>query len=220
MLLAVDTATSLAGLALYDCERGEVVAELVWRAGRSHSTQLLSQLDRLLNLAGVAREQLTAFAATIGPGSYTGLRVGLAAVQGLAFALGRPAIGVNALDVLAEAQPACTPLPIRPVLEAGRGRVATALYRQRDHRWARDEAVRGASLDELLDLVCEPVLVCGDLSAEARRRLTAERPQAILATPAQSLRRPSLAAELAWRALLAGDRGDPRILEPVYLSRA
>ncbi|MCC7105561.1 MAG: tRNA (adenosine(37)-N6)-threonylcarbamoyltransferase complex dimerization subunit type 1 TsaB [Chloroflexi bacterium] len=217
MLLAIDTATSTAGLALY---AGEPVAEQLWKAGRSHSTQLLGQIDHLLKLVGVEREQLTALAVATGPGSYTGLRVGIAVVQGLAFALGLPAYGVNTLDVLAAAHDAGVPLPIRPVLEAGRSRLATALYRRESGSLARVEEVRGVSIAELIDLVDQPVLVCGDLTREARLLLAERKPRAIVASPAGSLRRPAILAELAWCRYADGEAGDAGRVEPVYLTRA
>jgi tRNA threonylcarbamoyladenosine biosynthesis protein TsaB len=98
MLLAIDTSTQLAGLALYD---GAVQAELVWVAGRRHSAQVMPQLERLLRLLDMEVTALTAVAAARGPGSFTGVRVGLAAAQGLAVALDLPVYGVCSLDVLA-----------------------------------------------------------------------------------------------------------------------
>src|SRR5215213_9785687 len=91
VLVAIDTSTQLAGLALFD---GTVQAELTWQAGRRHSSELLPQLERLLGLVPLDVSQIRAVAVARGPGSYTGVRVGLAVAQGLAVALGVPAYGV------------------------------------------------------------------------------------------------------------------------------
>jgi tRNA threonylcarbamoyladenosine biosynthesis protein TsaB len=216
MLLAIDTSTQLAGLALYD---GSVRAEMAWQAGRKHSVQLLPEIDRLLALIGVERDQLTAIAAARGPGSFTGVRVGLAAAQGLALALGLPAYGVCSLDVLAAGQEASA-LPVRPLLDAGRNRFATALYQRRDEHLERSGDIVGIELAQLEALVGEPCLLCGDLDAEARERIRAILGERVaFASPAGSLRRPGILAQLGWEQHQAGGDGSRASLEPLYLSR-
>ena len=98
MLLAVDTSTTQAGIALYD---GRVLAEVSWLAGRDHGRQLLPVIRDMLIRLGRTPTDLTAVAAARGPGSFTGLRVGLSVGRGLAFALGLPLYGIGSLDVLA-----------------------------------------------------------------------------------------------------------------------
>src|SRR5438309_311964 len=83
MLLALDTSTALASVALYD---GTVRAEATWRAGREHSTQVLPTAVRLLEQQGLGPPDLSGVAVAIGPGSYTGVRVGIALAKGLAVA--------------------------------------------------------------------------------------------------------------------------------------
>jgi tRNA threonylcarbamoyladenosine biosynthesis protein TsaB len=146
------------------------------------------------------------------------VRVGLAAAQGLAVALGLPAYGVCTLDVLAAGQEA-TSLPIRPLLDAGRKRFATALYSRVVGRLTRQTELVGVTLDDLPALVREPTLLCGDLDDAARERLRAMLgPDAQVASPAASLRRPALLAQLAWDRFLAKEPGDPAALEPIYLA--
>lgn len=216
MLLALDTSTSLAGLALFD---GGVRAELTWQAGRQHSVQLLPRLEALLALAGVTRGDLTALAVARGPGSFTGVRVGLAVAQGLALGLDLPVFGVCTLDVLA-AGLECSDLPVRPLLDAGRGRYATALYDLLDGRAVRRSELSGVTLDELALVVKERSVLCGELSAADRERVRAMLGDvATLASPAASLRRPGVLAQLGWQLWRAGVAGDPAALEPLYLSR-
>ena len=215
MLLAIDTSTELAGLALYD---GAVRAELTWLAGRRHSSQLLPEIERLLALVGAAARELTAIAAARGPGSFTGVRVGLATAQGLALALDLPAYGVCTLDVLAAGQEAAA-LPIRPLLDAGRRRFATALYEQRGGRVERRGEIVGIALEQLSENVAEPCLVCGDLNSEAREQIRAMLGGTVqLASPALSLRRAGVLAQLAWERFRDGEAPDPSGLEPLYLS--
>lgn len=107
-LLAIDTTTWWGGLALVEGEEGtppstRLVAEIGFRVERSHTGQLLRSAEWLLDGAGWSRSGLDGFVATRGPGSFTGIRVGLGTVRGLALAADRPCLGVGALDALAEA---------------------------------------------------------------------------------------------------------------------
>jgi tRNA threonylcarbamoyladenosine biosynthesis protein TsaB len=99
LIAALDTTTSRGSVALW--REGDVVAELRLRSEASHSTQLLPGLESLLRALGAGPDAVDGYAVTTGPGSFTGLRVGLATVQGLALARSRPCVGLSALDVLA-----------------------------------------------------------------------------------------------------------------------
>ena len=221
LLLALDTSTSQAGIALYD---GAVQAELVWTAGRNHARQLMPAVRQLLEQLGIGPGDLAAVGAARGPGSFTGLRVGLAVGRGLAFALGLPLYGVGSLQVQA-AGLAASPGPVRAVLDAGRGRFATALFRRAGEEWARDGEVVGVDLDGLLRLVeahglaLERCAVTGDLTDEARRRLGELGDRAWVAPPSISVRRPAVLAELTWRAWQRGEPPGREDGEPIYLTR-
>jgi tRNA threonylcarbamoyladenosine biosynthesis protein TsaB len=97
IILAIDTSSSEARLAVSDSE--SVIAALTVKSDRPHSQTLFSQISALLQLADVKVEEIGAFAVGAGPGSFTGLRVGLAAVKGLADSLNRPCLGVDSLDL-------------------------------------------------------------------------------------------------------------------------
>ena len=127
MLLAFDTSTHLAGLAL--CENGELRAEYTWDVGASHSVELLRRLEWLLHERGLSMTQITAVAAAIGPGSFTGVRVAVTVAKTLAFSLKVPLVGMSTLDVLAYSHAAAA-LPVCALMEAGRGEFYTAFYRQ------------------------------------------------------------------------------------------
>ena len=97
IILAIDTSSSEARLAVSISE--SIIAALIVKSDRPHSQTLLSQISTLLQIAGVSVEDVGAFAACAGPGSFTGLRVGLAAAKGLADSLNRPCLGVDSLDL-------------------------------------------------------------------------------------------------------------------------
>ena len=226
LLLALDTSTSQAGVALYD---GQVRAEMLWWAGRSHARQLMPAVQRALEQIGKGPAELAAVAAARGPGSFTGLRVGLAVARGLACALELPLYGIGSLDVTA-AGLAASPWPVRAVLDAGRGRFATALFRRAGGGWTRLDTIVGVDLDGLVRLAeadSSPAggapgrcAVTGDLTDEARARLAQLGERVWIAPPAASVRRPAVLAELAWRAWRSGEHPPPQGGEPIYLTRA
>ena len=127
MLLALDTSTHLAGLAL--CENGELRAEYTWDVGANHSVELLRRLEWLLQERGLSMTQISAIAAAIGPGSFTGVRVAVTVAKTLAFSLKAPLVGISTLDVIAYSQAAAA-LPVCALMEAGRGEFYAAFYRQ------------------------------------------------------------------------------------------
>ena len=124
--LAIDTSTKTASIALlYD---DEIRYEVTVNAGLNHSVVLLPAIDHMLHLAGLLQEEIDLFACTIGPGSFTGLRIAAGTVKGFAMALGKPIAGVSSLDALS-LNAASSPYLICPMLDARKGQVYTALYK-------------------------------------------------------------------------------------------
>jgi tRNA threonylcarbamoyladenosine biosynthesis protein TsaB len=130
-VLAIDTSTWRGALALVEQsthgDEPDVVAELGIRVDDSHAVHLTRWLDSLLGLAGWSKSDLDAYIAIRGPGSFTGIRVGLGTVRGLAVATGKPCFGVNRLEAMAEAHGAADAERIA-LLSAGRGEYYGARY--------------------------------------------------------------------------------------------
>lgn len=181
----------------------------------------MAAIDGVLRAARWDLADVEAFAVALGPGSFTGLRIGLSTVKGLAFATGKPAVGVPTLDALAWALPFCA-YPVCPVLDAKKNEVYAALYRTRDGRLEildAPRAVAPATLAEELRASTEgPVVFVGDAVAPFAGILTE-----ILGTRARlapaNLRLPSAVTvgELGGSALGRGETGDPAQLVPLYL---
>jgi len=217
MLLAIDTATTITGLAL--CDGGELLAECAWASGRHHSAQLLPQLDLLLRHVGAGRAALRAVAVALGPGSWSGLRVGLSVAKGLALAGDLPIFGVSTLEALAYQQQR-SGLPIYPLIRLGRDRFASAEFAFGDGVERRSPD-RNLGLDELCAEVRDRALFCGDLDDHVREQIYAALGErALFPSPAATLRRPGFLAELAWLRLQSGESDDIVALEPVYLGEA
>jgi tRNA threonylcarbamoyladenosine biosynthesis protein TsaB len=217
MLLAIDTSTRLSGLALYD-EPG-LRGESVWHSGRNHSAQVLPEIDTLLRHLGRQPGDLQAVAVALGPGSWSGLRVGLSLAKGIAIAGGLPLLGVGTLDAMAYQFRHMAP-QIYPLIQLGRGRFATAGFSSGDGLIRQGE-YQNLSLGEICAAVNGRTLFCGEIEGEvgAEIRQHCGR-RAILPSPAANLRRPGYLAELAWERFSAGESDDLARLEPIYLGEA
>ncbi len=213
-LLAIDTSTGVAGVALYG--PAGVLAEASWAAGRAQTASVLREIDRLCALSDLRPGDLGAVAVATGPGSFNGMRVGISTAKGLALALALPLLGVPTLDATAypHGDAGC---PVRAVLQAGRGRYVSALYRWREGGLCRVGDYANTTLDELAALIMEPTLVCGELPHEQLTGWHDAAPLARLVPPTLNTRRASCLAELAWQRRQRGEGDDPATLEPVYL---
>lgn len=213
MLIAIDTATRVASLALHD--GFQLRHEVSWEAGRQQTVQLTQRLASSLENLKVGVERLKGVAVSLGPGSYTGLRVGLAVAKGLALSRSLPLVGVPTLDILATGQ-GRDRRPLVTVIQAGRGRIAVATYRW--HRgWRQREEPRLTTWEELGEQIERPTLFCGEVDRSGAKILEQLGDQAILLPPAWRLRRAGFLADIAWARIRQGKIDDAAALAPIYL---
>ena len=214
MEISIDTSTSWGGAAL--SQEGNLLAELTWKPGQNHTTELFPNIERMLQTAKWDIGSVTAVFVATGPGSFNGLRAGISAAKGLAFSLNIPLVGISTLE--AEALPfAFTGLPLCPIHDAGRGEIATALYRQAD-RWNQLKEAHLTTLESLCAEVNETTVFCGELTQAAIDRIrSALGEKAVIPGWEQRLRRPGYISYLGWKRLQAGRRDDPATLQPIYL---
>ncbi|MBL8091387.1 MAG: tRNA (adenosine(37)-N6)-threonylcarbamoyltransferase complex dimerization subunit type 1 TsaB [Anaerolineales bacterium] len=213
MLLAVDTSTTQVGLALYN--ENEVIAEMTWTSKQHHTSQLASALSDLMKRCNVTMDKVEVLGVAIGPGSFTSLRVGLSLVKGIAFARNIPVVGIPTLDVIASAQP-LDKKPLISVLQAGRTRLAFGLYQSDKKQWQAQGKIRSGSVDELLSQIEESTIIAGELTSEQRKKISKHK-KALLASPANCVKRPAVLAELAWARFQKNDVDDVATLAPIYL---
>lgn len=207
-ILAMDTATDQAGVAV----AGDgYVSERSWPAGRQQTVALLPVVVDMLSDAGKTLADLAAVAVTIGPGSFTGLRVGLSIAKGIAIAHNCALIGIPTLDVVAspllEAGDRCV-----VAAPAGRGRVIWAAY----HGSETATPTNATFADFVASLSgYSGWLVAGEFS-EVQRTSIGESGVRLASRPLGQ-RRASVLAEIASRRWMAGESDDPVLLEPAYL---
>ena len=220
MILAIDTATRVISLALHRGDR--LVAEHTWRTENVHTVELAPQVAVLLAQAGVNPPELDALAVCLGPGSYTGVRIGLAYAKGLALALGRPLVGLTAFEISLFGVPHGARSAV-VLVPAGRGRYIVARHAAAGPGWQSLGAPRildAAGLYQELALD-PPAAVVGEWEGLDEDALSALRERMRIATPAEAVRRAGVLAELAWRRLQPGAGLDlPAVAElaPLYVS--
>jgi tRNA threonylcarbamoyladenosine biosynthesis protein TsaB len=218
----VETSTLTGAAALL--EDDTVVGECRLSVAVTHSERLLPTVDHLLRSAGRTLADVDAFAVALGPGSFTGLRIGVSTMKSLAFATGKPLVGVPTLDALAWTLPFARH-PVCPILDAKKGEVYAALYRTDGGRLERlweDRAIAPERLAATLaGEVPGPVVFLGDgvaPFAPLLRRLLGD--DAWLVPPANRLPSAATVADLGQAALARGESADPAGLVPRYLRRS
>jgi tRNA threonylcarbamoyladenosine biosynthesis protein TsaB len=217
MELAIDTSTETAGIAL--SSQGEVIVELTWHAGQNHTAEVLPRIVWLLDQAKLNINDIKGVIVAKGPGSFNGLRIGMSLAKGLALALNIPLVGISTLEV--DAYPyAFTLLPVCPIQSAGRGEIATALFRIKQGKWCRLVEEHIATLDSLLTETKGQTIFCGKIPQEVKSQLGKRLGRrALIIEGAAGFRRAGYLAELGWRRLKGGDFNHSLTLEPLYLRR-
>ena len=135
ILLAIDTVASLCAACVWDANAGRELGRATRDPGKGHAEHLMAVIGEALAAAGTNYDDLGAVAVAVGPGSFTGIRVGVAAARGLALALGIPSTGVTTLDALAEeAREAYPGRPILAAIDARRDELYVASYADTGNR--------------------------------------------------------------------------------------
>ncbi len=215
LVLGIDTSTMQGGVALVG-EDG-LCSEYTLNVEATHSERLLPAIVRMLQDAGVTLQALSGIAVSIGPGSFTGLRIGLSTVKGLAYATGLPVVGVPTLEALASAIPFAR-AQVCPVLDARKQEVYAALFRYEGGALVRILEDSALAPEALCAKIRRPTIFLGDglaVYGDLFRRLLADR--MLVPPPSSRGTRPACVAELGRQRLLRGERDPVDALVPRYL---
>jgi len=215
-ILAIETATLTGSVALV--EDDQLLGEITLELPRKHSERMVPSIEFLLEQHKLKPQELDGLAVDIGPGSFTGLRVGLATMKGLAFSLKKPLVGVDSLEILVQNFSSASGLLV-PVLDARKGQIFAALFRGqgqgRPERIGEDWVL---DPEELAKKISEPVLLFGEGARVYQKVLAASLGErAGFAPTGQDQPRAYHLARLARPLLLAGEGRDPDRWLPNYL---
>jgi tRNA threonylcarbamoyladenosine biosynthesis protein TsaB len=214
-ILALDTSTATASLAV--CDDGAVLAEAGLEIGRRRGERLAQAIAFLLETVGLKPADLQAYTVGLGPGSFSGLRGGLALMKGLALAHPRPLVGVSSLEALAASAVGFRGL-VLPVLDAHQGEVYAAVFEVGDaglpERRTPDLAL---SPQRLRELAAGPVLILGEGLKKHGPAIAAALPAAWLAPPLCWPPRAAWVAALAAPRLARGEEDPLDPLVPLYV---
>ena len=217
LILAFETSAKAASVALL--EDGKLLGESYQNTGLTHSQTLMVMAENLLSQCGKTVEDITAAAVAAGPGSFTGVRIGVAAAKGFAWGREIPCYGVSTLEAMALSLGAYQGY-VCPCMDARRSQVYNALFyvnQGKPERRTEDRAISLAELGEELKNSKEPIFLVGDGSILCYNTLLESVPGLVLPEEHRMHQRASGVALAAARQIAAGAPGDANALTPNYL---
>ena len=208
MILAIDTATRWLGVALHDGTA--VVVESGWRCLNNHTTELADTIQMNMARAKVEATDLSGIAFTIGPGSYTGLRVGMAMAKGMALVHNIPLLAVSTLDVVAFQVPQFNGR-LMSIAEAGRTRVCVAEYQwDASGGWQLSVSPDIKTWQTILEETEGPTLFAGEINEKTAVKIKESNPHFKVSSGGRAVRRAGNLAEMGWAKLRQGEVAELR----------
>lgn len=228
LILASDTSGPSVSVALW--QDGRLLGEITQNVGLTHSVTYLPLIENLMIGCSRHMADIDLFAVTVGPGSFTGIRIGISAVKAMAYAAKKPAYGVSTLEAMAWPYRSCPGLLVCPMLDARNGRVFAGAWRDGDCVIAEEnqlmtdflaKAVAAAGLDRDQDPGCSArtaILMLGCTVPEPVRQVLPSLPLHTIAPLSSWLPSAAVVAEMAACAVDQGAPMDPQLLQAHYLS--
>lgn len=217
-ILGIETSTMTGSVAIITEDR--LVAEYTLNTKTTHTERLMSAIDHIVTTASLRIQDIDGIAVGLGPGSFTGLRIGVTTAKSLAYSIQKPIVAIPSLDALAS-QYLFTDLLICPILDARKHEVYTALYRNTGASVARISAYSVIAPEHILREIAEPVLFLGDGVFPYRQDIEITLGQyAHFADAVHLLPRGSLIAKLGCERLMAGEHDDCFALTPLYIRKS
>ena len=217
LILAFETSAKAASVALLDDKK--LLGESYQNTGLTHSQTLMVMAEDLLKQCGKTVSDVTAVAVAEGPGSFTGVRIGVAAAKGFAWGRDLPCYGVSTLEAMAESLGVWQGY-VCPCMDARRSQVYNALFyvnQGKIRRIAEDRAIALADLGEELKKLEDPIFLVGDGAVLCYNTLSKDVPGLVLPPEHRQHQRAVGVALLAAKKIAAGEPGDGNALNPNYL---
>ncbi len=218
-VLAIETATIAGSIAIVDDSKG-LIGEVRVDVNVVHAERLMPSIEWLLKSSQVLIGEIDAFAVSIGPGSFTGLRIGLSTAKGFSFAAKKPLVPVQTLDAFARTLPFCS-LMVCPMLDARKNEVYAALYRWEDDHFLKIMPETAISPEELMKRIKEPVVLMGEGTKKYRDLIaSALGDNACYAPPSRMTPSAATVGELAIELIRDGIETDAAALAPFYIRKS
>jgi tRNA threonylcarbamoyladenosine biosynthesis protein TsaB len=197
-----------------------LLAELTIADGRTHSRHLMHIIDTVVEMAELKIEQMDGFAATIGPGSFTGLRIGISAVKGLAYALNKPMVGISSLEALAW-QCSQTPFLVCAIIDARKKEVYSCRYRFNKRTLIKEGREQVASARHTVQGIKEPCVFVGNGAVLYQQMIKAELGElAYFADDNRHIIRATTIAGLSLAKIEQTSAADLKFLVPHYIRKS
>ncbi len=222
-ILALETSTMLGGVAVLDDASG-LIAEVRLNVKVTHSERLMLEIEHIMKQSGLELSGIDAFAVSIGPGSFTGLRIGLSTAKGFSYATGKSLVAVPTLEALAWSIPFCR-YPVCTLFDARKKEVYAALFQWGNNGFARliDETSVNITrlLEAIKDRVGEKVLFAGEGAVLYKDDIVdAMGEDALFSPPEKTVPSPATVASIGMQKALRGEFSDPVGLVPLYIRRS
>lgn len=211
MLLAIDTSTRMMSIAI--ATDTQILAEYSWYSDFQHTVQLAPSIVRLFADSGAQMHQLRAVAVAAGPGSFTGVRIGMALAKGIAMAHDLLLYAIPTLDIVAAGSPVVQHKTLVAVIPAGRGRALVRLYRAEMQQWRPVGDTALYDWMQLPALLSADSLLAGEISDKGLEVIAAMDSEVEVLSVAWRVRRASMMTQL----LAAYPAQPPAAVHPIYL---
>ena len=217
-ILAVDTGTKRCSVAIV--EKSSLLAEITMVKDQTHSKHLMKMIHRVVGMSGIELSELDGFAVNRGPGAFTGLRIGISSVKGLAAASGKPVVGVSSLDVLAM-QASLSSYLICPLIDARRGEVYCSRYRFQNGDLIKENKENVFPPETAIFDINEPCMFVGNGARLYRAEIVHIMGNLAYFAPfCQNTIRASTVAYLSMRRFESADTDDVGALSPQYIRKS
>jgi tRNA threonylcarbamoyladenosine biosynthesis protein TsaB len=236
-ILAIETSTMLGGIAVADDSAG-LIAEVRLNVKSTHSERLMTEISHVLQQSGLTAHDIDIFGVAIGPGSFTGLRIGLSTAKGFSYATGKPIVSVPTLEAFAWNFPYCRH-PVCIMLDARKGEVYAALFQWTGNGFTRLMSEVSVRAEKLLEEITSgipslPSAKAGkEMSGEERILFAGEGAllyrttiegiigeKAVFAPLEKMVPSPANVASIGMQKALKGEFSEPVSLVPVYIRRS
>lgn len=222
-ILAIDTSTMLGGIAIMD--ELNLIAETRLNVKATHSERLMTEIEHCLKQSSLKISDIDAFAVAIGPGSFTGLRIGLSTVKGLSYATGKPIASVPTLDALASNFP-YSGYPVCTMLDARKKEVYAALFKWEDDNFKKLINETSVNPEEFMRNVLlrgeyDKIIFAGEGTVIYKNKIIEVMGEkAIFASPEKTVPSPANVASIGLKKALLKEFSEPVTLIPIYIRKS